>query len=231
MNVQVVDEFVYELRLKESNVEKRRKINSLALCYIQTSFYHADTSDCLVYFFSFPHPEAHVRYNLASLLCTIQSGSSFESRLYDINLRATHTTILSIRGVTILIYLVSITTDSIRPRVVLFKTVTIPTSDLKSEFLCQSSLSCAEPTDPLNTSYAWEISHTLVTTYHPYCHSPSALTEYLKQKLRLQRAKRLGRSLPAQVEQHVPLEHNTLHEDEWMRVRLFCNLLQVSSVI
>ena len=29
--------------------------------------------------------------------------------------------------------------------------------------------------------------------YHPYCHSPSALTEYLKQKLRHQRAKRLGR--------------------------------------
>ena len=36
--------------------------------------------------------------------------------------------------------------------------------------------------------------------YHPYCHSLSALTEYLKQKLRLQRAKRLGRSLPARVE-------------------------------
>ena len=31
MNVQVVDEFVYELRLKESNVEKRRKINS---CFV-----------------------------------------------------------------------------------------------------------------------------------------------------------------------------------------------------
>ena len=35
---------------------------------------------------------------------------------------------------------------------------------------------------------------------------PSGLTEYLKQKLRHQRAKRLGRSLPAQVEQNVPLE-------------------------
>ena len=74
--------------------------------------------------------------------------------------------------------------------------------------MCQSSLSCAEPTDPLNTLYAWDISHALVTTYHPYCHSPSALTEYLKQKLCLQRAKRLGRSLTAQVEQHVPLERN-----------------------
>ena len=58
------------------------------------------------------------------------------------------------------------------------------------------------------TLYAWEISHALVTTYHPYCHSPSALTEYLKQKLRVQRAKRLGRSHSAQVKQDVPLERN-----------------------
>ena len=56
--------------------------------------------------------------------------------------------------------------------------------------------------------YAWDISHALITTYHPYCHSPSALTEYLKQKLRLQQAKRLGHSLPAQVEPSVQLEHN-----------------------
>ena len=56
--------------------------------------------------------------------------------------------------------------------------------------------------------YAWDISHALVTMYHPYCHSPSALTEYLKQKLRLQRAKRLGRSLPALVEPSVQLECN-----------------------
>ena len=55
--------------------------------------------------------------------------------------------ILSIRGVTIPIYLVSSATDSIRLRVVLFKTVTIPTSDPKSEFLCQLSISCAEPAD------------------------------------------------------------------------------------
>ena len=61
---------------------------------------------------------------------------------------------------------------------------------------------------PLNTSYAWDISHALVTTYHPYCHSPSALTKYLKQKLRHQRAKHLGRSLSAQVEQNVPLKRN-----------------------
>ena len=70
-------------------------------------------------------------------------------------------------------------------------------------------LYCAEPTDPLKTtSYAWDISHALVTTYHPYCQSPSALTEYLKQRLRSQRAKRLGRSLPAQVEPNIQPERN-----------------------
>ena len=79
-----------------------------------------------------------VRYDLAVL-----SGLD----LYDINLWATHTIVLSIRGVTIPIYLVSIATDSIKPCVVLFKTVTIPTSDPKSEFLCQLSVICAEPTD------------------------------------------------------------------------------------
>ena len=129
--------------------------------------------------------------------------------MYDINLRATATTILSIRGVMIPIDLVSNATDSIRRSVVLFKPVTIPTSDPKSEFLCQLSCSCAEPTDPLNTLYTWEISHALVTMYHPYCHSPSALTEYLKQKLCHQRAKHLGHSPSAQVEQNVPLECNT----------------------
>ena len=56
--------------------------------------------------------------------------------------------------------------------------------------------------------YTWDISHALDTLYHPYCHSPSALTEYLKQKLRLQRAKRLGRSLSTQVERSVQLERN-----------------------
>ena len=65
---------------------------------------------------------------------------SLGSLLYDINLGATATTILSIRGVKIPIDLVSSATDSIRSRVVLFKAVTIPTSDPKSEFLCQSSL-------------------------------------------------------------------------------------------
>ena len=67
--------------------------------------------------------------------------------MYDINLGATDTTILSIRGVTISIYLVNGATDSIRQSVVVFEPVTIPTSDPKSEFLCQSSYSCAEPAD------------------------------------------------------------------------------------
>ena len=146
-----------------------------------------------------------VRYDLVILLGAIQA---IDLSLYDIHLGATHTTILSIRGVAIPIYLVSRATDSIRRRVVLFKSVTIPTSDPKSEFLCQSSVCCEEPTDLLNTLYAWDISHALITTYHPYCHSPSALTEYLKQKLRIQRAKHLGCSPSAQAKQNVPLECN-----------------------
>ena len=56
------------------------------------------------------------------------------------HLGATHTTILSIRGVQIPIDLVSSITDSIRQCIVLFKPVQIPTSDPKSEFLCQLSL-------------------------------------------------------------------------------------------
>ena len=83
--------------------------------------------------------------------------------------------------------------------------------DLRSEFLYQSSLERAEHTDPpLNTSYAWDISHALATLYHPYAQSPSALTEYLKRKLQVQRAKRRSRSHPAQVEPNAPLERNTL---------------------
>ena len=162
-----------------------------------------------LFLFSFlPSTEAPVWYDLAIFLGMIWVGGSF---LYNINLRATHTTTLSIRGVTISIYLVSSTTDSIRLHVVLFKTVTILTSDLKSEFLCQSSFSCTEPTDPLNTSYAWDISHALVTTYNPHYHNPSALTEYLKQKLCHQWAKRLGRSPSAQVELDVPLKRNKIN--------------------
>ena len=68
-----------------------------------------------------------VRYDLA------------EAFLYDINLGATTTTILSTRGVKIPIDLVSSATDSYRRSVVLFKHMSVPTSDPKSEFLCQSS--------------------------------------------------------------------------------------------
>ena len=54
---------------------------------------------------------------------------------------------LSIGGVMIPTYLVSSSTDSFKRCIVLFKAVTVPTSDPKSEFLCQSSVSCAELAD------------------------------------------------------------------------------------
>ena len=104
-------------------------------------------------FFSFLTPKPMYDTIWSIFLGTIQTGGIL---LYDINLGATHTMILSTRGVTIPIYLVSSTMDSIKWCVVLFKAVTKPTSDPKSEFLCQLSFSCAEPTDPpLNTLYAW----------------------------------------------------------------------------
>ena len=76
---------------------------------------HADTLDCLVYFFLYPYTVAHVQYDLAAsfvLPCTIRSDGLFCLTLYDINLGATHTMILSIRGVQIPIYLASSATDS-----------------------------------------------------------------------------------------------------------------------
>ena len=88
---------------------------------------------------------SYVRYDLTSLLCTIRSGTSF---VYDIHLRATATTIHSIRGVQIPIDLVSSATDSNRRSVVLFKPLSIPTSDLKSEFLWQSSPIAQKPQTP-----------------------------------------------------------------------------------
>ena len=99
----------------------------------------------------------YVRYDLESCLDTIRSvGSS----LYDINLRATATTILRIRGVQIPIDLVSSATDSYRRRVVLFKPMSVPTSDLKSEFLCQSSLIAQNLRAPLKTPRTPGISPT-----------------------------------------------------------------------
>ena len=116
------------------------------------SIHYADTSDCLIpILLSSLHQSPctiqsddfpYVRYDLEIFLCMICASNSL---LYDINLGATHTTILSIRGVTILIYLVRSTMDSVRRCVVLFKTVTVPTSDPKSEFLCQSSHCRTEP--------------------------------------------------------------------------------------
>ena len=106
---------------------------------------YADTSDCIVSFLTSPHRSPctiqsrvflHVRYDLESCSDTIRSCGSF---MYDINLGATTTTILSIRGAQIPIDLVSSTTDSSRRSVVLFKPMSVPTSDPKAEFLCQSS--------------------------------------------------------------------------------------------
>ena len=106
---------------------------------------HADTSDCLASFLTSPTPKpmydmisslVRVRYNLLALSCTIRSVGYF---LYDINLGATTTTILRIRGVQIPIDLVSSTTDSYRQSIVLFKPVSVLTPDPKSEFLYQSS--------------------------------------------------------------------------------------------
>ena len=74
-----------------------------------------------------------VRYDLGVFLCTIRSRVSF---VYDINLGATTTTILSTRGVQIPIYLVISATDSFRQSIVLFKSLSIPTSDLKPSGKC-----------------------------------------------------------------------------------------------
>ena len=70
--------------------------------------------------------------------------------MYDINLGATATMILRIRGAQIPIDLVSSTTDSYGQSVVLFKPMLVPTSDPKSEFLCQSSYFVQNSQTPLN---------------------------------------------------------------------------------
>ena len=86
--------------------------------------------------------------------------------------------------------------------------------DLRSEFLCQSSL-IAEHTDPpLNYHVHLGYLPHPQTLYHPYCHKPSALTEYLKEKLRKQHAKRLSRSHSAQVKPNIQLKHNIPHSSD-----------------
>ena len=117
---------------------------------------YADTSDCLISFLTPLHRSPCTIQSGVSLVCdtilslflyTIRSRGSF---LYDINLRATATTILRIRGVQIPIDLVSSATDSYRQSVVLFKLMSVPTSDPKSEFLCQSSYIVQNIQIPLN---------------------------------------------------------------------------------
>ena len=131
----------------------------------------------LPFSFSFllPFTKAHVQYGSDLKLCTIRSDDlwrctiwSCSWSLYNTDLRATSTTILSTRGVTIPIDLVSSATDSIRWCVVLCKPVTVLTSDPKSEFLCQSSLYCTEPADSLN--------HLVHLGYLPHpCHHVSLI--------------------------------------------------------
>ena len=97
-------------------------------CYIWTSL-HTQIHRTALFLspFSLPHIEAHVQYDLASQLCMIQSCASrydlapcwttirsLNAFLYDINLGATATTTLSIRGVQISIDLVSSAMDSSR---------------------------------------------------------------------------------------------------------------------
>ena len=79
---------------------------------------YADTSDCLIFLLPLtPFTVAHVRYDLTSYLWRFLYDMIWRldcAILYDINLGATHTTILSTRGVEIPISLVSSATDSIQ---------------------------------------------------------------------------------------------------------------------
>ena len=128
------------IRLVAANVNPKRGV------MLQLDFTHTQLHRTASFLFSLPFTEAHVRYDLVGLSCTIRSCGSV---LYDINLGATATTILRIRGVQIPLNLVSSATDSYRRSVVLFKPMSVPTSDLKSEFLYQSSLLCTIFRPPL----------------------------------------------------------------------------------
>ena len=98
-----------------------QKLSKSPHCYDRTSSSYADTSDCIIsiFFLISLHrslcmilSERHrlVWYDLEAFLCMIWSRVTF---LYDINLGATATTILSTRGVQIPIYLVTSATDSL----------------------------------------------------------------------------------------------------------------------
>ena len=139
------------IRLVAADVDPERGV------MLRSDFTHTQTHWTALLLFSLPTPKpmydtisyvACVRYDLESCLFAIRSRGSF---LYDINLGATATTVLRIRGVQIPIDLVSSATDSYRRSVVLFKPMSVPTSDLKSEFLCQSSSIAHDlQTPPLN---------------------------------------------------------------------------------
>ena len=143
------------IRLIAADVDLKRGV---MLRFDQTSLITQICWTAPFLFFPLPSIKAHVWYNLmfsalydtiSNLVCLFLVWYDLAFMLmYDINLRAATATIPSIRGVTIPIYLVSSTTDSIRWSVVLFKPVLVWTSDPKSEFLWQLSLHCAEPADP-----------------------------------------------------------------------------------
>ena len=165
-----------------------------------------------------PRAPVLLQFNLADTIlssclmpCTISiwcCDMILPALLYDIHLRATHMTTSSIGGVQIPIYLVSSTTDSLQQSVVVLKLYQQQTQTLGLSSCVNLVSKYGTYRSPLNTSYAWDISRALATLYHPYAHEPSALTEYLKRKLQVQRAKCQSRSHPAHVKQNVPLERN-----------------------
>ena len=63
----------YDFTLVHLPGKKNGRTDALSRCYVRTSFYHADTSDCIISYLSPPYTEALVRYDLVTLTCTIQS--------------------------------------------------------------------------------------------------------------------------------------------------------------
>ena len=108
---------------------------------------YADTLDCSILFFPSPH-QSHVFIMIGissdnTILVVIYVQYDLAGPvLYDINLGATTMTSLSTRGVTIPINLVTSTTGLFTVYHSSIKPVPVAYSDLKSEFLCQSSKHC-----------------------------------------------------------------------------------------
>ena len=103
------------------------------LCsFLSFALLHADTSDCPFPLLPHPHIRACVLlwFNLTATIlsyclmpCTISiwcCNTILSIPMYDTYLRATYTTTSSIRGVSIPIYLVSSTTDSLWQSIVVF---------------------------------------------------------------------------------------------------------------